>query len=137
MVLEEKEKISYIQSLMYMVAADGKITDDETEMFHAIAHNNNMSDEFIEHMLKEVIDGKKIDVILSNIKNRKTKLALIYELILICYVDREYTTIEKKTVDEIALLLSIESEKIKEIEQIIHDTRNLQEKLELVLEVTN
>ena len=33
-------------------------------MFHAIAHNNNMSDEFIEHMLKEVIDGKKIDVIL-------------------------------------------------------------------------
>ncbi|MDK2936552.1 MAG: hypothetical protein PWP62_1560 [Eubacteriaceae bacterium] len=135
MILEEKEKISYIQTLMYMVSADGKITAEETEMFYSIARNNNMSDELIEQNLKEIIDGKRISDIVIDIEQRNTKLMLLYELILICYIDRDYTEIERETVEEIAQLMKIETKKIHELESIINESQELQNKLEIALEV--
>lgn len=130
------EKESYLQTLIYLANADGAITEEEIVSINKIGIANDIPNNRIVELVSQVKEGKTLAAILEGITVRKTKLALLYELIMLCYADGKYTTDERKAVYEIAALLKVEDSKVKEIEAFLSNdyvafTKKLNELLEV------
>jgi len=135
--LHENEKNSYLQAIIYIAKSDGNITEEEKLSIEIIAGNMGINNQTADELVLEIKQGKSLEDILKGIQSRDIKLLLIYELITICYADGDYTNneIEKETIKSIAKLLNIELEKVVEIEDLIAEYIQFQEKVNKALEV--
>lgn len=130
------EKESYLQTLIYLANADGVITEEEIVSINKVGIANDIPSNRIVELVSQVKEGKTLAAILGGMTERKTKLALLYELVMLCYADGEYTDDEKKAVYEIASLLNVEDSKVKEIETFLsNDYVAFTKKLNVLLEV--
>ncbi|MEL7648718.1 MAG: DUF533 domain-containing protein [Sedimentibacter sp.] len=134
MKLQNKEKQSYLQAFMFIASSDGIITVEEITALKNIADSMGFNKEKINYLAEEVKKGKKLKDILAKIKNRQSKLLLIYELILLCHADGKYSDSEKSSMKELTALLNVETEKLVQIENLVDEHIDLKEKLNLVLE---
>lgn len=137
MILRKEEKNSYLQAIMFIASCDGVISEEEIKALKSIALSMEITMDKVNILAEEVTQGKKLKNILSRIKNRQTKLQLIYELVTICHSDGEYTDIEKKSMEKVTKLLKVEPEKLAEIEGIIDEDIEFHKKMDQVLEVVN
>ena len=130
------EKESYLHTLIYLANADGVITEEEIISINKVGIANDIPSNRIVELVSQVKEGKTLAAILEGMSERKTKLALLYELVMLCYADGEYTDDEKKAVYEIASLLKIEDGKVKAIESFLsNDYIAFANKLNELLEV--
>lgn len=133
--LTDEEKRSYLQTIIYIVAADGNVSQEEDNALKAIASNMGFTRNDVDHLTEQVKSGKQLTDILLGIKTRSTKLLLIYELITMCYADGQYVDAEKESVAKIAKLVKIEQKKVTEIENLIAEYIEFQKRVNKVLEV--
>lgn len=131
----KEEKSSYLQAIMFIVSCDGIISGEEITALKNIAGSMGITMEKVNLLTEEVADGKKLKNILSRIKNRQTKLQLIYDLVNICHADGEYSEIERNSMVRITKLLKVEAEKLAEIESIVYENIEFNKKTKQVLEV--
>jgi uncharacterized tellurite resistance protein B-like protein len=133
----KEEKSSYLQAIMFIVSCDGIISGEEITALKNIAGSMGITMEKVSLLTEEVAEGKKLKNILSRIKNRQTKLQLIYDLVNICHADGEYSEIEKKSMERVTKLLKVEADKLTEIESIVNENIEFNKKTKQVLEVAN
>lgn len=78
--MEYQERVSYLEALMFMATIDEKIEENELEHFNHVCAMYGISSDDIESIKKSILNKEKtVEEILSPIKSRQTKLALIYE----------------------------------------------------------
>jgi uncharacterized tellurite resistance protein B-like protein len=133
----KEEKSSYLQAIMFIVSCDGIISGEEITALKNIAGSMGITMEKINLLTEEVADGKKLKNILSRIKNRQTKLQLIYDLVNICHADGEYSEVERTSMVRVTKLLKVEADKLTEIESIVNENIEFNKKTKQVLEVAN
>lgn len=131
----KEEKSSYLQAIMFIVSCDGVISAEEITTLKKIAASIGITMEKVNLLTEEVADGKKLKNILSRIKNRQTKLQLIYDLVNICHADGEYSEIERNSMVRVTKLLKVEADKLTEIEGIVNEHIEFNKKTKQVLEV--
>ena len=134
--MNRTEKESYLQTLIYLANADGVITEEEIASINKAGVANDIPNNRIVELVSQVKEGKTLAAILEGITERKTKLTLLYELVMLCYTDGEYTDDERKAVYDIASLLKVEDGKVKAIESFLsNDYVAFTNKLNDLLEV--
>lgn len=133
--LQENEKNSYLQTMVFISSSDGIISKEEISALKGMASNIGVSEEKVDQLISEVKNGKELKEILDGIQNRQAKLLLIYELITLCYADGVYSNNEKESMKNICNLLKVEHAKLFEIEDIITEYIEFQKKVNKVLEV--
>jgi uncharacterized tellurite resistance protein B-like protein len=131
----KEEKSSYLQAIMFIVSCDGVISGEEITAFKKIAASMGITMEKVNLLTEEVAEGKKLKNILSRIKNRQTKLQLIYDLVNICHADGEYSEVERTSMGRVTKLLKVEADKLTEIESIVNENIEFNKKTKQVLEV--
>lgn len=133
--MRENEKISYLKALLYISTIDEELDENEKEYLLRIADAYGLSSEEVDDLLKAVLNREEsMEEILFEIKDRKVKLLLVYELIALCYADGNYSDKEKSGVLNISRILGIEKEKVDEIQNIMNESVALQNKINIVLE---
>lgn len=137
MNLRKEEKNSYLQAIMFIVSCDGVISGEEITALKNIASRMGITMDKVNMLTEEVADGKALKNILSRIKNRQTKLQLMYDLVNICHSDGQYSEIERKSMERVTKLLKVEAEKLVEIEGIVNENIEFSKKTKQVLEVSN
>jgi uncharacterized tellurite resistance protein B-like protein len=135
MKLHKEEKYNYIQAIMFIVSCDGVISGEEITVIKSIAASLGITMDIVNMLTEEVAGGKKLNNILSRIKNRQTKLQLMYDLVSICHADGEYSEIERTSMKRVTKLLKVEADKLEEIENIVNENIEFNKKTKQVLEV--
>lgn len=132
--MNEKEKLAYLKALLYIATIDEDFDSEEEEHVINIGNIYGISKDSINELISSIENRKEsLEDILSEIKERKSKLSLLYELIYLCYVDGNYSDKEKLGIKNITKTLNIEDEKIEEIESLVKENFELQQKINLVL----
>lgn len=130
-----EEKIPYIKTLMYIALADDTIDESEMEYFEQIASIYGLSDDELNAIKESTIKrNEAIEDIVAGITERETKLTLLYELLALCYVDDNYSIVEKQGMKRICQLMEIEASKLEELENVMVESKLLQEKINKILE---
>ncbi|AIQ62448.1 hypothetical protein PSTEL_04315 [Paenibacillus stellifer] len=133
--MEYQERVSYLEALMFMATIDEKVEENELEHFNRVAAMYGISSDEIESIKEIVLKKEKtVEEILSPIKSRQTKLALIYELLALCYTDGSYNFAEKNGMTNVCNILNIEISKLRDLENIIEESIQLQKKINTILE---
>ena len=133
--MEYQDRVSYIEALMFMSTIDEKIEESELEHFNQVGDMYGISSDEIESIKKSVIKKEKTaEEILSPIKSRQTKLALIYELLALCNTNGSYDLAEKNGMTNVCNILNIEISKLHDLENVIEESIQLQKKINTILE---
>lgn len=133
--MDYQERVAYLEALMFMATIDEKVDEVELEHFHQVGAMYGICNDEIEAIKKSILKrGKSPEQILSPIKHRETKLALIYELLALCYVDGSYDLVEKNGMATICNILNIEISKLHELESAMEESIELQKKINVILE---
>ena len=133
--MEYQDRVSYIEALMFMATIDEKIEESELEHFNQVGDMYGISSDEIESIKKSVIKKEKTaEEILSPIKSRQTKLALIYELLALCNTNGSYDLAEKNGMTNVCNILNIEISKLHDLENVIEESIQLQKKINTILE---
>ena len=132
--MNEKEKLAYLKALLYIATIDEEFDSKEEQHIINIGNIYGISEGSINELISSIENRKEsLEDILLEIKERKSKLSLLYELIYLCYVDGDYSDKEKLGIKNITKTLNIEDEKIEEIESLVKENFELQQKINLVL----
>lgn len=133
--MKDNEKISYVKALMYVALADDKVVESELHFFDQVADMYGL-DADQTTVLKETIIKKEesIENILSGIKERSTKLMLLYDLLALCYADGHYSPLERQGMLEICDTMGIERKKLENLENVMKDQLAIQERINIILE---
>ena len=130
-----EERVAYVEALMYIATIDEKVEEKELEYFSQVIQMYGIASDEIEAIKKSILSKEKtLEEILAPISNRKIKLALVYELLALCYVDGSYDFIEKNGMMKICNILGIEESKLRELENVILENIELQKKINIILE---
>ena len=130
-----EERVAYVEALMYIATVDETINEEELNYFDQVGQLYCIESKELDSIKKNIINKEKsIEDILKPIKNRSTKLSLLYELVALCYVDESYDVLEKHGMKRICAILDVEEEKLQEIENVILENIELQKKIYTILE---
>jgi hypothetical protein len=133
--MEHQERVTYLEALMFMATIDEKVEENELEHFNQVGAMYGISINEIESIKKSVLKREKsVEEILSPIKDRKTKLSLLYELLALCHIDGSYNLAEKNGMTNICNILNIEISKLHELETVLEESIELQKKINTILE---
>lgn len=133
--MNNEERVAYVEALMCVATLNEKVEEKELEYFNQVGQLYGLTPDEIEQIKKGIlVKEKTLEAILAPISDRKIKLALIYELLALCYVDGSYDLIEKKGMIEICNIMKIEESKLHEIENAILESIELQKKINTILE---
>lgn len=133
--MRTEEKIPYIKTLMYIALADDTIDESEMQYFEQIAHIYGLDNDELNAIKDSIVQrNEKIEDIVAGITERETKLTLLYELLALCYVDDNYSIVEKQGMKRICQLMGIETTKLEELESVMAESKLLQEKINNILE---
>ena len=133
--MKKEEIIPYLKTIMSVALADEKIEDSEFVYFNQIANMYGLSEDDMDDIQCCIFNKKEpIKNFIFGITERDTKLNLLYELSALCYVDNNFSSVEKKSIINVCQLLNIESEKLEEIFSIVEENYILQKKIAKVLE---
>ena len=132
--MNEKEKLAYLKALLYISTIDEDFDSKEEQHIINIGNIYGISEDSINELISSIENRKEsLEDILLEIKERKSKLSLLYELIYLCYVDGDYSDKEKLGIKNVTKTLNIEDEKVEEIEYLVKENFELQQKINLVL----
>lgn len=133
--MNHEERVAYVEALMCVATLNEKVEEKELEYFNQVGQLYGLNSDEIELIKKGIVAKEKtLEDILAPITDRKIKLALVYELLALCYVDGSYDLIEKKGMMEICNILKIEESKLHELESVILENIELQNKINTILE---
>lgn len=132
--MNEKEKLAYLKALLYIATIDEDFDSKEEQYIINIGNIYGISEGSINELISSIENRKEsLEDILLEIKERKSKLSLLYELIYLCYVDGDYSDKEKLGIKNVTNVLNIEDKKVEEIESLVKENFELQQKINLVL----
>ena len=133
--MSEKERVSYFKALMYIALADDTIEESEEKYLVQIGNLYGLSEEQISGIKERIIHKyESIEVVLSDITDRKLKLILLYDFLALCYADENYSIVEKAGMNKICAIMEIEKEKLDQMEELMNEQVVLQKKINLILE---
>ena len=133
--MKHEERVAYVEALMCVATLNEKVEEKELEYFSQVGQMYDLASEEIESIKKSILGKEKtLEEILSPISDRKIKLSLIYELLAICHIDGSYDLIEKKGMLNICNIMGIEESKLHELEAVIIENIELQNKTNIILE---
>ena len=132
-----QERVAHVRALIFIASADESVTERELAHIQNFSKIYGITDEKVKTDMVNMVKAKtgKIEEILKPIKTRRQKIVLINDLLVLCYADGKYTGDEKKRIFEIAKLIDLEDNKVKEIEKINSDISKINKKLLSVLEI--
>ena len=107
---DKKAKITHIMSLIAVISADGKVTDEETILLNAIAKREGLTDEEFNDILK----GKKIGVKFAAPKNEEQKLQYLKDAVAMMLIDGNLDPEELKLCIGVGKRLGLPAEKVSE-----------------------
>lgn len=118
MNMSKEEQKAYLEILLYVATLDDSVDDKELAMFEEVARASDIEQAEIDEMKIFVLGGiLSIEEMAKDIIGRDVKLALIEDLIALCFVDGEYSPEEKEGMSKICDLLSVDSAELKKIER--------------------
>lgn len=133
--LDEREKIAYLKALVFIATIDEKLGDAEKKYLVNIGNAYGLDKAQTEELISVVLERtEELEDILSSIEDRKIKLLLLYELLAFCYVDGSYADKAKAGIINVANCLGIETDKVREIESVLIESIQLQDKINKILE---
>ena len=133
--MNEKEKMSYLKALVHIALADDTIEEGEEKYLNQIGDLYGLQESQISELKYSLLNKQEsLEDILSEIQKRETKLMLLYDLLALCYTDNNYSIIEKQGMRNVCDILKIESGKLTEMEQVMQEQVELQEKINKILE---
>lgn len=134
--MDNKERIAYLEALMYISTSNEKVEKEELIYLDQVAEMYGIEAKEVEQIKDTIINKEKnIEEILKEIKTRTSKLSLVYELLTICYIDGNYDILEKQSMENICNILGIEEGKLEKIEKLIIRNIELQKDIKAVLEM--
>lgn len=133
--MKTEEKVPYLKTIFYVAMADDRVDASEMSYFDQLAGIYGLSEQELAE-IKDSVSSRteSIEKITSGLTERETKLTLLYELLALCYVDNNYSLVEKQGMKQICTLLSIEQEKLTELEGLMQENLHLQGKINKALE---
>ncbi|MFI3252016.1 MAG: hypothetical protein R3Y60_02630 [bacterium] len=129
-LLQEKEKLKFLDLAMYMVDIDGTATELETKllgrMFHEVGHvvseysfeNSSSIDDTIEFFKKA---------------NRVVKNIVFLNLVMISMSEDLYNTTEHLFLEKLQKTFDITAERRRELMSVIYDERDLRERASRII----
>lgn len=130
-----QERVAYVEALMCVATINEKVEETELEYFNQVAQMYGIANDEIEAIKKSILRKEKtLEEILSPLTDRKTKLALVYELLALCNIDGSYDLVEKNGMVRICNIMGIEDSKLHELENAIKENIELQKKINTILE---
>jgi len=133
----DKQRFAYVNALVHIAALDQVVTEAEREYIVGIANKFGISDNaFVDQIMWSLLAKRPtIEEIVIPINEKRQKLSLIHDLIVLCFADGEYSEVERKMVKRVCMLLQISDEELKSIEEINCEFLLLTNKLAKFLEV--
>jgi tellurite resistance protein len=104
----KNEVTAFMQLLVLIAKADGKITKEEIDFLNDYSNNTGLDWK----ELKEI----SLEEILSEFKTFSSKIEVMQELVKLAMIDGDYSDEEKAGVKEIAHILSLPESKVIAIE---------------------
>ena len=119
---------SYLKSLLICANGDNELTPAERDWVVGYASAYCAPDEVVEQ-LKSYKADEDIDSIISRERAANaSRRYLVYDAIKACSADGEYSSGERETVAKMAAILGIDSDILKQIEEICVEEAKLREK---------
>lgn len=134
--MTEKEKESFIQTMLYVAKIDGQKDAEELRVIQNLGEKLRIEniDRKILQLSSELFEGKELRDVMGAIKERTKKLTLIYQISLLSYVDGIYSPEENDALRRICAILHVEFEKLEEILELAREYREFIKHAEKVLE---
>ena len=119
---------SYLKALLICANGDNELSQPERDWVVGYAAAYDTSEELIEE-LKTYKADEDIDAVISRERSvNASRRCLVYDAIKACSADGEYSSGERATVAKMAAKLGIDSEVLKQIEEIYAQEAKLREK---------
>lgn len=133
--MNEKEKVSYIKALVYIALENDTIEQSEEDYLEQMGKIYGLSEDNLSEIKNSVIHKmESLEEILAGLTERSLKLTLLYDLLALCYVDDNYSLIEKQGMRNICEIMGIESNKLEDLEAAMEEQYLLQKKINVILE---
>jgi len=129
------ERIAYVKTLIYMASIDDNVTEAEKAQINQLAHLYEIPEDRMSEIWSYVHDKTDLNAIINKIQSRKTKLMLLYELLIVCHADETYGSAEQAGMKEICGMLGIEVEKLHELEGLVNESQSIGNRLKIALEM--
>ncbi|MEQ8200533.1 MAG: TerB family tellurite resistance protein [Syntrophomonadaceae bacterium] len=135
LIKDMDERIAYVKTLIHMASIDKNILETETEQINQLAQLYQIPGDRMQEIWNYTQEKSDLHSIVSQIQGRKTKLMLLYELLMVCHADKMYGPAEQTGMNEICGMLGIEKDKLHELERLIVESQNIGNKLKVALEM--
>jgi len=120
---------SYIKSMLICVNGDGTLAPEEREWVVGFASAFGASDSLVEELKSYKADDEDIEKVISNAPEANaSRRYLVYDAIMACSVDGEYSDQERATITKMAAKLGISQDTVEQIEKICIEEIKLREK---------
>lgn len=108
-----EERKAFLELLTLIAKADGELQPEEIALLDQIGQDLQIDWKSLEE--------KSIENTLTVFASYSSKITVLQELIKLAFIDGDYTTTERQGVIQIAKVLDIDSNKVSDIEQWVHD----------------
>ncbi len=133
--MKDEEKVVFLKAVLSMATVDDDVDLAEMKFFSRLSDLLGLNGMEIANIQADVLKGKETtEDYLEGIKERGTKLQLLYEMVSIASSDDNYDEAEHKKIREAANTLGIETGKLEEIEKLVSEEMELLKKKERILE---
>ena len=132
-----EEKYSYVNALVYIASVDQNICKEEKEKIQNFCKIYGITNEELVNKIFLNCCNKQLalDEILKPITRKNQRIALINDLLALCFADGTYSEVEKDTIVTISSILDIENEKIQQLETLHFESMELNRKFVQILEL--
>ncbi len=129
-LLQEKEKLKFLDLAMYMVDIDGIATEFEKKILNKMFYE-------VGHVVTEYSfeNSKSIDVTIEffNNSNRVVRNIVFLNLVIISMSEDLYNTTEHLFLEKLQKSFDITAERRRELMSIIYDERDLRERASRII----
>lgn len=111
-------KINFLKGLIRLAKCDGNLDEEEFKFYQQAAYSMQLNDEDVEELNKTWNRSEKISLTFAS---SKEKMFFLIQAVQLCWVDNEYTEIEKKEMQVIAEELGIDRQALKKVEEWVYE----------------
>ena len=133
--MKREEKIPFLKAVLTIAKADNDTDIREVMFYQQLCLELGLGNDELAHIQTQILSEKgTLEEFLDQITERKTKLLLLYKMMLLSYADGRVDDTETAVIKKTADYLQIEEEKYREIEEAARENEELRKKTDRVLE---
>lgn len=114
-LIAEKNKHSFLALTKALCHADGHFTDDERAMVEQYCKEMEIANDSAE----AVSDPKELMQKLADASNAREKKIIVFELLGLAYVDKDFSEDERRFVEELRTVFTMDTDYIQRAEELI------------------